>query len=617
MIKRIYYVYISILLLITIITTGAIYILLSSEQSLVSNSEVETSSERIKTNYHSAIYRLETQTIGMASLVIFNESVNEKELFDQLVEATKAQDYVIDVYVAKPDGETISAQEGGHIEGYNARSLNKSWFMPIVNGAAFNMTPPQENLSGDFIVSVSAPIKERGKIVGVYAMDIDLGKYLFSKDFGSYAITTKDNTIVTALDASWVAKSIYDVRPMLKGIRYKSSMMYTNQSGETFLALKDEINDQFDVLAFTSLDESIKNMHSVMTWLVGLIFTGGAICCIALGAVLKRQLNQLPKIVDVIGDMANGQFGSFEIKKSNNEINLISNSLSTMQQSISSFIGDTKSLCNDVLTKQANVSNVVQNVTQEINEGLSAVEQVATAATELSATAEEVAKNASDAEIATNEALDAVSRGSMVLTRARDTNEQVRSSIAESIAVVSQLRGYSEEIGTVLEMISAVSEQTNLLALNAAIEAARAGEQGRGFAVVADEVRTLASRTQESTDIIRDFINQLQEQSKTADNLMKHNSHLMDESSKTSDELNTSFQEITVQIDNISQINSMVATASSEQSCVTQDISMQINGINSNVKSYSNAFNETEKSCAESSERINQLNKSLEFFKSE
>ncbi|MDW2328517.1 PDC sensor domain-containing protein [Vibrio sp. 1401] len=182
MIKRIYYVYISILLLITIITTGAIYILLSSEQSLVSNSEVETSSERIKTNYHSAIYRLETQTIGMASLVIFNESVNEKELFDQLVEATKAQDYVIDVYVAKPDGETISAQEGGHIEGYNARSLNKSWFMPIVNGAAFNMTPPQENLSGDFIVSVSAPIKERGKIVGVYAMDIDLGKYLFSKD---------------------------------------------------------------------------------------------------------------------------------------------------------------------------------------------------------------------------------------------------------------------------------------------------------------------------------------------------------------------------------------------------------------------------------------------------
>ncbi|MCV5837551.1 hypothetical protein OFN62_31955, partial [Escherichia coli] len=90
-----------------------------------------------------------------------------------------------------------------------------------------------------------------------------------------------------------------------------------------------------------------------------------------LGAVLKRQLNQLPKIVDVIGDMANGQFGSFEIKKSNNEINLISNSLSTMQQSMSSFIGDTKSLCNDVLTKQANVSNVVQNVTQEINEGLS------------------------------------------------------------------------------------------------------------------------------------------------------------------------------------------------------------------------------------------------------
>ncbi|MGD1336122.1 methyl-accepting chemotaxis protein [Vibrio harveyi] len=612
MIKRIYYVYITAFLIITAITTASIYWLLDNEQAINAESLARTNIESIKTNYNTAISRLETQTIAMADLTTMQD---DSTLFDQLTAATNAQDYVIDVYVAKPDGETLSAHEGGHIDGYNARKLNKSWFMPIMSGQPFTMTDPQKNLSGDVIISVSAPIKADGEIVGVYAMDIDLDKYMMGSDFGVYALTTKDNIVVGAYDPSWVTKSVYDIRPMLKGIKYQTALTYTTPNGDTFLAFKDSINEQFDILAFSPLNESIAAMNKTIKWLVALIIGGGIVCCMILGFVLKRELKELPTIVSIIKAMAEGQFKPFDIKKCNNEIDQISDSLSLMQTNVGTVINHGTQTLQEVLANQANVSNMVSSATQEAQNELSAVEQVATAATELSATAEEVARNASDAESATNEALEAVSRGSQALTRASEANAQVKASIAESIEVVSQLRGYSEEIGSVLEMISAVSEQTNLLALNAAIEAARAGEQGRGFAVVADEVRTLASRTQESTDTIRDFISKLQEQSKTADSLMEHNSVLMGETSEAGDELSASFQEIATQMDNISAINSMVATASNEQSSVTQDISSQINGINDSVQSNLIAFNETETSCQESTQLINQMNDSMSFFK--
>lgn len=355
----------------------------------------------------------------------------------------------------------------------------------------------------------------------------------------------------------------------------------------------------------------------LVSWIVGLVLLAGGVCLSILWFVLKRELIQIPQIVTVISAMANGNVSAFEISKCNSEIDEIIDSLTLMQTNFNTVISTGSQTLQGVLVNQTNVTDIIGDVTRRAQDELSAVEQVATAATELSSTASEVAKNASDAEISTSQAIESVQHGFMTLDKSEAISAKISESLMNTSETVSKLRAYSEEIGTVLEMINSVSEQTNLLALNAAIEAARAGEQGRGFAVVADEVRTLASKTQQSTGTIQEIIGRLQEQSKMADQLMTDNIHLIDESTQAAAELTSAFGAISEQMQNISVISSQVATASCEQSSVIQDVSFQLNSVNEIVSNNLVVFNDTERLCEESSELVNQMNESLSFFRNE
>ncbi len=231
----------------------------------------------------------------------------------------------------------------------------------------------------------------------------------------------------------------------------------------------------------------------------------------------------------------------------------------------------------------ANVVTEVDSLSEQTSLGLTRqqaeTEQVATAMNEMTATVQEVARNAvSAAEAARNADKDA-KNGNDVVMRTIAALDGLSSEVEHASEVMSKLEKDSESIGSVLAVIREIADQTNLLALNAAIEAARAGEQGRGFAVVADEVRTLASRTQQSTQEIETIIEQLQYRSKEAVQVMSHSrvntKNCVEQAAQAGSALDT----ITNQVALIDQMNQQIATAAAEQGSVAEEINRNVDSI--------------------------------------
>jgi len=264
------------------------------------------------------------------------------------------------------------------------------------------------------------------------------------------------------------------------------------------------------------------------------------------------------------------------------------------------------------------ISNTTASVVDETNNHIlkqrTDIEQVATAINQMSASVQQVVVNTGDAASSASEAETLAHDGALVATNSITSIMSMVSDAEQGANVIRQLATQTESIGSVLDVIRSIAEQTNLLALNAAIEAARAGEQGRGFAVVADEVRVLASRTHQSTQEIQDMIESLQVESQKAVDVMLKAQESAESNMDAIENMAENMAEISGSIKTINSMNSQIATAAEEQQAVADEINHNISNISSLAEQTAVSSNETAQETAHLQAESTRLRTILQRF---
>ncbi|KAB0483217.1 HAMP domain-containing protein [Vibrio chagasii] len=354
---------------------------------------------------------------------------------------------------------------------------------------------------------------------------------------------------------------------------------------------------------FAELDETAQKML-IMTAVVALAF-------ILMGVVLANSITQpiklLAKRFSDLGE-GDGDLAQRIEVKGNDEIAQLSKGFNGFIEKIHESMKEVCSTSQALQVAAESVSNKAHITHDNSQEQRDQTLQVVAAINQMGMTISEIASNAATAAETATQASGNTEVGRFVVNKAKDAISRLAQDIESTGQVVEQLASTTQDIGSILGVIRDISEQTNLLALNAAIEAARAGEQGRGFAVVADEVRNLASRTADSTEEIQKMINQLQSDAKDAVTAMSAGKVITLEGVSASDEAVDVLGGISDRIVDISDRNTQVATATEEQSTVVHTINQNIEEIN--------AINEvttgTAEQLAEASQELRDLSSRLD-----
>jgi methyl-accepting chemotaxis protein len=332
-------------------------------------------------------------------------------------------------------------------------------------------------------------------------------------------------------------------------------------------------------------------------------------------ALYRAVLNSINRIAEATQRLADGDLTTEVQIDSRDELMSIADSFNNMSASFRSLVSQVVSSTGQVASAAEELSAITEETSSGINRQQHETDQVATAINEMSATVQEVAGNATSASEATQAAESEAASGKQVVDNTVQGINRLADEVARASEVIERVERDSEEIGTVLDVIRGIAEQTNLLALNAAIEAARAGEQGRGFAVVADEVRTLASRTQSSTEEIQGMIERLQGGARSAVEAMQQSREQASHGVETAAEAGSSLEKITRAVSTIAEMNTQIASAAEEQSAVAEEINRNIASISQISESNSEGAGQTATASAQLASLATELQQVVARFR--
>ena len=380
------------------------------------------------------------------------------------------------------------------------------------------------------------------------------------------------------------------------------SAAYFNAGTETLQQSGKLLNALFPVLDGL-LEKRIATKEDAMfetIVLIVVVLVLVAYLFVAFSSSVQANINE---INSTLASLSEGDFQVNANVGARDEIGESAKNLNAMIAKIHGLISQVVNSATQVASAADQASATAAQAQEGIHRQNSEIEQVATAINEMSATVHEVAQNTASAADLTQTADGEANNGRQVVSQVIDSINCLAGEMQSSSQVIQDLETQSESIGTVLDVIRGIAEQTNLLALNAAIEAARAGEQGRGFAVVADEVRTLASRTQEATEEINDMIGKLQTGARNAVEAMAQGTAQTKQSVEQAVQAGAALDQISTAVTTIHDMNIQIASAAEEQSSVSEEINRNIVNIRDITEATVGNANQT----AQSSKAMSQV----------
>ncbi len=335
------------------------------------------------------------------------------------------------------------------------------------------------------------------------------------------------------------------------------------------------------VRAIGELNAQVRERMEAQLSLAFQVTLGLMLLAILLGTVaavvIARQVTEpLRKTLEFAQRITSGDLRADLVSDRHDELGLLQRAMHQMRESLRELIGSIDGSVTRIASSAEELSAISAQTSSGVQHQKAETEQVATAINEMAATVQEVARNAASAAASSNQAEQQAHAGQRVVAAALEQIERMAAQASRSAEAMQRLRHDSQAIGSVLDVIKNVAEQTNLLALNAAIEAARAGEAGRGFAVVADEVRGLAQRTQQSTREIEQLIASLQEAAQHAGQSMDENRTLSEDTVTLARDVGQALRDITAQVSQLQDMSQQIATAAEEQSAVAEEINRSV-----------------------------------------
>ncbi|EPJ77324.1 methyl-accepting chemotaxis protein [Pseudomonas sp. CFII64] len=422
-------------------------------------------------------------------------------------------------------------------------------------------------------------------------------------DDGSLKLLNEQSQLVSKMEATFTELSAEHQA------RNQSPDMSEQQSEQAQIKIKaaqqrlDELGDRMlaSVAELISLQSGQRSAEAATSRTT---LTGVASLAILLGLlcawIITRQIiTPLRLTLDAAERIAKGDLSRDMNVARSDEMGQLQASIQAMTLSLRDLIGGIGDGVTQIASAAEQLSAVTEQTSVGINSQKNETDQVATAMNQMAASVQEVARNAQQASEAAVHADRQAREGDQVVGEAIDQIEQLAQEVANSTQAMNLLRKESDKIGGVLDVIKSVSQQTNLLALNAAIEAARAGEAGRGFAVVADEVRSLAQRTQQSTEEIEELIAALQNGTQQVATTLDNSRSLTDNSVQLSRRAGSALEQITRTVSTIQDMNLQIATASEEQSTVAEQINRNVLSVRDVSEQTAAASDETAASSVE------------------